>query len=93
MNWCESVSKTISVCNSVKQVGILSPILFSVYMDILLTKLEESKIGNKFCGALGYADDVALCPSLSSLKMMLSIADKFGKEFDISFNSIYCLWR
>ena len=61
-------------------------------MNILLNKLKEYQIGcyigNKFCGALRYADDVALlCPSLSSLELMLSIADKFGKEFDISFTS------
>ncbi len=33
------------VCNGVKQGGILSPILFAVYIDGLLGRLNESGIG------------------------------------------------
>ena len=92
IKWSDYLSENINVSNGVKQGGILSPILFIVYMDVLLLRLKQSKvgcyIGNNFCGALGYADDVALlCPSLSSLKIMLGIADDFGREYDVKFNS------
>ena len=54
--------------NVVKQGGVLSPILFCVYFDELLKRLESSGmgwfIGHHFYGCVGYADDVKLvCPS------------------------------
>ena len=43
--------------------------------------------GTLFMGVLGYTDDVTLLsPTLTSLKIMLNIAEKFGKEFDVTFN-------
>ena len=83
----------MKVTNGVNQGGILSPILFIVYMDVILLKLKESRmrchIGSTFCGTLGYTVDVSLlCPTLSSLKVMLSIADEFGKQFNVTFNAL-----
>ena len=50
--------------NGVKQGGVLSPILFTLYIDILLSRLKSCGfgcyIGQSFVGALGYADDVVL---------------------------------
>ena len=56
-----------------------------VYMEELLLKVKESRIGchigNTFCGALGCADDVSLlCPSHSSLIIMLIVADEFANN-------------
>ena len=49
--------------NCVRQGGILSPILFGIYMDGLLEKLINAKvgcfIGNAFLRVLAYADDLA----------------------------------
>ena len=67
----------------------------------LMLKFKESRIGchigSTFCGALGCPDNVSmLSPTLSSLKVMLSIADDFSKHFNVSFNalkyqlSVYC---
>ena len=88
VKWSNCLSKQVDVSNGVKQGGILSAI---VYMDVILTRLKKSgigcHIGNIFCGAIGYADDVSLlCPSLSSLRMLLNITDVFGKEFNVDFN-------
>ena len=41
IKWCESVSECTAVFNHVKQGGILSPILFIVYMDTLLRRLIQ----------------------------------------------------
>ena len=69
-------SRPFSTENGVKQGGVLSPILFIIYFDELLKKLEANKvgchIGNTFIGALGYADDVTLlAPSVNALESMI----------------------
>ncbi len=55
------MSVLCSVSNGVKQGGVLSPILFTVYVDELLRILENARlgchIGHIFGGAVGYADD------------------------------------
>ena len=76
---------------SVRQGAILSPLLFSIYKDELVSRLKNSGIGcwisNMYYGALSYADDVVLlCPSLRGLQSMLHICSRFGEEFHMSFN-------
>ena len=48
----------------VRQGGILSPILFAVYMDPLITRLRHLGLGcsihGEFFGSLFYADDILL---------------------------------
>ncbi len=68
--------------NGVKQGGVLSPILVSIYMDELLFILKKSgigcHIGNIFVAALAYAGDVTLiCPTLKSLKMIIKICEDY----------------
>ena len=71
---------------------MLSPILFTMYIDNLLIKLKHSGYGchvdNIFMGAVSYADDITLLsPSLHGLNRMLEICAKFADNFDITFNS------
>ena len=51
-----------SVYNGVKQGGMLSLILFCIYIDVLLERLKQASvgcfIGNTFIGCDGYADDL-----------------------------------
>ena len=62
--WKKSKSDVFTVNNGVKQGGILSPILFCVYIDELLTRINNSglgcHIGHKSYAGLGYADDVTV---------------------------------
>ena len=86
-----SKSNFFHVTNGVKQGGVLSPVLFTSYMDKLLEELQSSGVGcyvgTKFMGAFGYADDGAvLAPTVTSLKIMLNICDEFGKQYDVLFN-------
>ena len=50
--------------NGIKQGGVLSPILFSIYIESLLEKLKNSglgwHVGRTFAGAFAYADAIAL---------------------------------
>src|SRR5664279_3078668 len=62
--WNGIYSNCFSVSNGVKQGGIISPVLFCVYFDVLLLALRDSgvgcHIGQWFVGALAYADDIVL---------------------------------
>ena len=67
-----SFSETFSISNGVKQDGVLSLILFGVYINSLLDKLEQSRagcyIGHIFMGAFGYADDIILLALMHHVK-------------------------
>ena len=85
VSWNNSVSKYFAVSNGVKQGGVLSPTLFSLYIDKLLLKLKESGYGchlnGIYMGALAYADDITItCPSRHGLHKMLVLCNNFGNE-------------
>ena len=75
---------------SMSKGGVLSPILFGMYIDELLSLLRNSgygcKVGHFYCGAIGYADDL----SLISPSLMCDISLAFASEFDIKFNPMKC---
>ena len=78
VQWNDSLSEPFSIRNGVKQGGVLSPILFTIYYDALLIELKKSgfgcHIGNTFMGALSYADDITLlAPTRMALRKMMSI--------------------
>ncbi len=92
VKWGDSTSLLCSVSNGVKQGGVMSPILFTIYIDELLLRLSYAKlgchVGNIFCGAFGYADDVTLLTqTLFSLRRMLDICQVFADEYNVLFNS------
>ena len=64
VRWNSLVSDRFSIANGVKQGGVLSPILFSIYTDKLIKQLRNSNIGckivNQYVGVFGYADDISL---------------------------------
>ena len=87
-----TVSALFSVSNGVRQGGILSLILFTIYLDDLLTDLSNLGVGcfwgSMFAGALRYADDlVLLAPSPSALKIMLQCCESFALEHGFCFNA------
>jgi len=90
--WNGSYSRSFPVTNGVKQGGVLSPILFCVYIDVLLTQLKEAGTGcivsGWFVGSMAYADDlVLLAPTAMAMSRMLSICNSFAIEFSMSFNA------
>ena len=92
VRWCNITSTSFACVNGVKQGGVLSPILFSVYMDELLCRLSRLGVGchlhGEFVGGLCYADDMTLiAPSYSASKQLLSVCESFSREYDVMFNS------
>ena len=89
--WKGTFSDYFPVQNGIRQGGIASPVLFCVYFDELLQRLQEQGIGcwlgNIFYGTFCYADDlVMLSPSFNGLQMMVNVCELFGQEFGVVFN-------
>ena len=81
--------------NGVKQGGVLSPILFAVYLDPLLEEIHKSGIGcfmGGICGsAFAYADDVIiLTPTCKAMKKLIEICERYSDEFHLTFNPNKC---
>ena len=92
VRWNHSLSSSFSVSNGVRQGGVLSPILFTLYVDDLLSSLERLGVGcfwgPQFLGALCYADDLALlAPSPSALRLMLQECELFAARYGLRFNA------
>ena len=90
-----ATSELFSVSNGVKQGGVLSPTLYSVYINGLLDELEVSgygcKIGDVFVGCISYADDIILlCASVYGLRKMIHICENFASSHHIKFNGSKC---
>ena len=91
IRWNNTESSYFNVSNGVKQGGVISPILFCVYVDGLLNLLKSSGVGcfmgNVYAGAFGYADDLKLLtPSVCAFKILTDVCIKYAEQYDISFN-------
>ena len=96
VKWNNEKSNVFSVSNGVKQGGVTSPLLFSVYIDDLLIKLKvwcELLHGSSFFGGGGllYADGLVLLnPSINGTKTMLNICEDYALQHKIMLN--YDCW-
>ena len=92
IRWNSMESDSFSVKNGVRQGAILSPSLFCVYLDTLLSQLRDAGVGchmgGQFLGAFGYADDVLLlAPSRQALQIMLTICEEFSTSHSMLFST------
>ena len=91
VKWADSYSEEFTVTNGVKQGGVISPILYCIYIDGLINELIESGVGcymsRVYAGIFIYADDIALlAPSVYALRKMLDISLNYAAKFDVKFN-------
>ena len=91
VQWDSFLSDSFTVTNGVRQGSILSPQLFSIYLEELSNRLSDARTGchyNSFCfNHLFYADDaVLLAPTVSSLQALINICFTYSVEFDITYS-------
>jgi len=72
--------------------GVLSPVLFAVYVDDIIKELQLAgygvRVGVRYMGSLLYADDTAfLANSCYGLQQMLDICTQYGHTWNIIFNT------
>ena len=95
VTWNGIKSAKFTVSNGVRQGGVLSPLLFSVYVDGLFMRLRHSghgcRIGPHFVGAVGYADNMCIL-SLTpfGLRTVVSICEAYSNEYCIESNGSKC---
>ena len=91
VRWNGVTGPAFPVLCGVRQGGILSPFLFAVYVDDLISNLRQSGygvyIGKLFVGCVVYADDIALLSvSCFGLQKLMDVCEKYGILWDITFN-------
>ena len=89
---CGDHSRSFPILQGVRQGAILSPLLYSIFVDDLLNTLDHSclgaRIGEVFCGAPMYADDLALVASSpEELQAMLDIVSHYASQWHYRPNS------
>lgn len=95
VRWNGKIGRPIPfpVLCGVRQGGILSPLLFAVYVDDLISSLRQCgcgvSVGNLFVGCVVYADDIALLSvSCFGLQKLLHACKEYSVQWDIKFNPV-----
>ena len=91
VRWESVISDFFPVNNGVRQGGILSPLLFNMYMDELSVCLHKLPIGccsgDIVVNHLMYADDIVLlAPSAKGMQTIIETTYAYGNTYDIVFN-------
>jgi hypothetical protein len=79
----------------VRQGGVASPKLFSIYIEDLADSIDELRIGIKvdktIINLMMYADDIIVVSSTKAdLQIQLNAIGKYGIEHGIKFNQLKC---
>jgi len=82
-------SRLESICSGIRQGGILSPFLFNIYVDSLISVLRSSDlgchIGSTYIGCLAYANDfILLSGSVAKLQDMLKLSSAHAEDLHTS---------
>ena len=92
MRWSKTFSDIVSLTAGVRQGGVLSPLLFSAYIDVILSELEKSNCGcfinSKCFNSFLYADDLILVSiSVIDLQLLLDKCSQIFKSLDLQINA------
>jgi len=91
VKWKDVISDSFQVHAGVRQGGILSPLLFALYIEDILKELKAQRkgciINGIYLGCVLYADDILLLSqSVSCMQHMLDICSNIAKVLDLKFN-------
>lgn len=92
IRWDDVLSANFKSTNGLKQGGLLSPLLYCVYIDDMLEELSSQNTGcilpGKCINNLCYADDLTiLSPSIAGLRQLIKVCEKHADICDILFNA------
>ena len=92
VRWNNEYSDKFYIQNGVRQGGILSPLLYNIYVNNLSKNLNKVPAGccinNVLINHLMYADDVVLiAPSMKGLQKLIDHCFLYGQDHNISFNT------
>ena len=90
--WDGVRSDSFRITNGTRQGSVLSPVLFSVYLDNLLQELRIQGVGchmgGVWVGAAGYADDIILlAPSRAAMQKMLKVCEVYASSHNLCFST------
>jgi len=98
VRWNNCLFVPLRVRSGVRQGGMLSPSLFNVYADTLISNIVSSRSGchvNQYCMAcVMYADDLLLLSaSVTGLQELINICVSSSKDLCLTFNEnkSYCI--
>ena len=91
VRWDKSISDSFQLGNGVREGSVLSPFLFSLYLNPLLNEINSSRmgcyIGNTPSNVFAYADDIViLAPTVNSLRFLTKILINYSTNFKVTFN-------
>ena len=92
VKWCGHTSSFFSLRAGVRQGGVLSPLLFSLAIDSIVSKIKSANVGCYIsticCCIFLYADDILLLsPTVTGLQILLSVCEKELVELDMRINA------
>jgi retron-type reverse transcriptase len=91
VRWGDHYSLFYKLLAGVRQGGILSPFLFAIFIDSVVNKIENAKVGcylSSVCVSIFlYADDIVLiAPSVSGLQTLVNISESELMNIGMSIN-------
>ena len=89
--WGNNLSTYVPLLAGVRQWGILSPLPFSLFVDVILKKLEDSDLGCyinfQSYNSCMYADDIILLSiSVHDLHLMFNLCSNVFADSDLPIN-------
>ena len=92
VRWGDKKSTEFGILNGTRQGSVLSPALFTVYVQELLDRLKNlgagCYVGATFLGAVAWADDFLLtAPTRGSMQSLLDVCSSFAAEVGLQFST------